>query len=255
VNRFQPVVRFYNQTGGNVGTSCKELHRKNGSVYKFGEAAACRHVGASAYPMVRAWAASVVMVIIGSMSDKSRHEAPASDESASETESGSETRAVSRQPVSLPRTPSRWIAPIALLIAAIAVALAAWALLRPPANAAHAPTAAQSADAKARACSAFKTVATAVSRQTHADLGPDQVAQAAVAANARESMAVGASYLLAKTDPDTPADLAAVMRSFATNLQDISMNALAGLPNQDPVQAGRLHDAQSDSDRIAQMCK
>jgi hypothetical protein len=191
------------------------------------------------------------MVIIGAMSDQTGQEAPYPDES---DESPSETRAVSHRPVSLPRTPSRWIAPIALLIAAIATGLAAWALLRPPANTAH-PTAAQSADAKARACNAFKTVATAVSLQTHADLGTDQVQQAAVAANARLSMTAGASYLLANTDPGTPADLATAMRSFATTLQDISMNALAGLSNADPVQASRLQDGQAASNRIALLCK
>ncbi len=151
---------------------------------------------------------------------------------------------------------SRWIAPIALLVAVIAVAVAVWALLRPlPASTPPAPTSQQSADAKGRACNAYHTVTAAVSLQTHADLGPDPVALQAVAANARLAMSTGASYLLARTDPATPAELAAAIRSFAANLQDISMNALAGVPNDDLAQAARLHDGEATSARIGDLCK
>lgn len=54
--------------------------------------------------------------------------------------------------------------------------------------------------------------------------------------NARLSMAAGGSYLLARLDPATPAPVAAAIRSFADNLQDIAMNALAGVSNDDPAQ-------------------
>ena len=155
-------------------------------------------------------------------------------------------------PPSAPRALPRWIAPAALVIALIAVAIAVWALLRPAsASTTPAATSQQTADAKGRACSAYTTVRTAVALQTHADLGSDPVAVQAVAANARLAMAAGGSYLLAHLDPATPADLAAAIRSFADNLQDITMNAAAGVPNVDPAQAARMRDGDAASARIA----
>ena len=93
---------------------------------------------------------------------------------------------VSLEPPSAPRALSRWIAPTALVIALIAVAVAVWALLRPPPALSPARASGQQiAAAKAGACGAYTTVSTAVSLQTHADLGRDSVAVQAVAANAR----------------------------------------------------------------------
>jgi hypothetical protein len=179
-----------------------------------------------------------VIAMIGAMPEATQEASPVSHGSASEP------------------LLSRWIAPLALLIAVIAVALAVWALLRPPSvSNAPTPTAAQSADAKGRACAAYTTVRTAVSLQTHGDLGPEPVAQAAIAANARLAMSAGSSYLVANTDAGTPADLAAAMRSFAANLADISMNAQAGVRNDDPAQAARLHDGEAINAKIAGLCK
>ena len=77
---------------------------------------------------------------------------------------------------------SRWLAPAALLVAVVAVALAIWALTSASSGA---PAAAkQAGDPKMRVCTALDTVAKAVTGQTHNDLGPDPVAQAAVAGNA-----------------------------------------------------------------------
>jgi hypothetical protein len=151
---------------------------------------------------------------------------------------------------------SRWVAPAALLIAVIAIAGAVWALLRQPAApAAKQPTSQQVADAKARACNAFTTVRSAVSLQTHADLGADPAAVQAVAANARLAMAAGGSHLLAHLDAATPPELAAAMRSLAAELQDIAMNALAGVGSDDPAQAARLRDGEAASGRIAELCR
>jgi hypothetical protein len=55
--------------------------------------------------------------------------------------------------------------------------------------------------------------------------------------------------------PNTPKDLGDAVRSFATNLQDIGMNALADVPNTDPAQAARLRDGEATRIRIAQLCK
>ena len=149
--------------------------------------------------------------------------------------------------------PSDWIAPLGLALAVVAVALAAWSLLRPAPD--PASSAEQQASAKTGTCKAFAMVSKAVILQTHADLGPDPVARETVAANARLAMFGGGSYLLAHIDPATPDDLAAAAKSFANGLQDIAMYALAGVPNIEATQAARLRDAESASNRVAQQCK
>ena len=159
------------------------------------------------------------------------------------------------------RTTPSWIAPVALLIAVIAVGLAVWSLMRAPEesapSAAGSPAAgaAQSGDAKAGICTAVDTVRNAVSRQTNADFGPDPVAREAVAANARLATVGGGSYLLARLDPQLPAELADAVRTFATDLQDIGMKQLAGIPNTDPALSDQLKAAQATSARITDLCK
>jgi hypothetical protein len=81
------------------------------------------------------------------------------------------------------------------------------------------------------------------------------VAVQAVAANARLAMSAGGSYLLARLDPATPPELAAAIRSFTDDLHDLTMTALAGVPNDDPAQAARLRDGQAQSTHIADLCK
>ena len=160
------------------------------------------------------------------------------------------------------KTQSSLIAPVALLVALAAGGLAGWAVLRGPSQAAEtsstsapAPTAEQSAQAKTRACGAFITVRNAISLQTHADAGPDPAAAQAVAANARLAMFGGGSYLLGHIDSNTQPDLSTAIRSFADTLQDISINALAGVPNSDPEQAPRLGDAEATSGRVDELCR
>lgn len=154
-----------------------------------------------------------------------------------------------------PAQPSRspgWVAIAALVVALIAAGGAGWALLRPtPQNASPAP-ASPGGDPKAEACAAYKTVSSAVYVQSHADPGAEVQG---VAANARLAMAGGATYLLAHLNPGTPADLGDAIRSFAAGLQDISMNALAGVPNSDPTQADRLRNAEALNTKIADLCK
>ena len=112
----------------------------------------------------------------------------------------------------------------------------------------------EAADATARACAAFATVRQAVVLQTHADGGSDPVAATAVAANARLAMSAGGAYLLGRLDPATPRQLASAIRSFAEVLEDIAMNALAGIANDDPTQAARLREAEVASARVAAFC-
>jgi hypothetical protein len=147
----------------------------------------------------------------------------------------------------------RWAAPVALLVAVVAVALAIWALMSASSNA---PAAAQQAgDPKMRVCTAFDTVSKAVTGQTHADLGPDPVAQAAVAGNARLALVGGGQYLLSRLDSATPTELADPVRSFANDLQDVGMYALAGVSNSDPEQAARLTQADLARKQIVELCK
>jgi len=152
---------------------------------------------------------------------------------------------------------SRWLAPAALLIALIAVGVAVWALLRPQQATTAAPhyTDQQVAAARGRACTAAKTVISAVALQTHGDPGQDPVAIQAVAANARLAMVGGATYLMNNLDPATPPPLNPAIRSFATDLQEIAINALAGVGNADPAQADRLRDGEAVSRQIVDACK
>jgi hypothetical protein len=156
-------------------------------------------------------------------------------------------------------TPAGWFAPVALVLAVIAVGLAGWSLVRsnsePAAGAPPTFTSQQTADAKTRACGTFDTVRKSVTMQTNSDLGPDPVAKEAVAANARLAVLGGGQYLLSSLDPATPPQIADAVRSFANNLQDIGMNQLLSVPNTDPALAGLLNDAQTASQQITDLCK
>jgi hypothetical protein len=160
------------------------------------------------------------------------------------------------------------VAPLALVVALVGAGLAGLALYRSeretPSPAAAGPavgigqpdaTEQQPGAARAQLCEAFATVKNAVTIQTHANLGPDPVALQAVAANARLAMIGGADYLQRRIDPAAPADLVGAVRSFTNDLQDIGVNALAGVGNDDAAQAARLKAAQTASDQIAELCK
>lgn len=148
----------------------------------------------------------------------------------------------------------RWATPVLALIAIAALAVAVWALLdsadNPPS-----PTTQQITDAKGRACTAYTTVRTEVARQTHVEPASDPVASQAVAANARLAMAFGADYLLGHLDPAVPPQLAELIRSLAVDLQDLTINALAGVGDADPGQVARMHDVEAKSTKIVELCK
>jgi hypothetical protein len=145
----------------------------------------------------------------------------------------------------------RWLAPAALLVAVVAGVLAVWALM----SASSGASVKLAGDPKMRVCTAFNTVSQAVTGQTHNDLGPDPVAQAAVAGNARLALLGGGQYLLSRLDSATPSELADPVRSFANDLQDIGIYALAGVPNTDAAQAARLTQADLTRKQIVDLCK
>lgn len=163
----------------------------------------------------------------------------------------------SRRPAQQPRSSglSPWLAPAALLIALVAVGLAAWALTSALSTAKSTATAQLPGDPKMRVCTAFDTVTKAVTLQTHNDLGNDPVAQNAVAGNARLALLGGGQYLMGRLDSATPSQLADAVRSFAQDLEDIGVNALAGVPNRDPAQAARLSQGDLGRQQIVNLCK
>ena len=148
---------------------------------------------------------------------------------------------------------ARVVALLSLLVAMGAIGVAAWALVM--AWPQHKETAQPSAESKQTVCAAFDTVSRAVQLQTHADLGPDPIAQQAVAGNARLSLVGGGEYLRSRLDDQTPPDLAEAVRLFANNLDEIGMNALAGATNDDPQQAARLSAGEDGRNKIAGLCK
>ena len=146
-----------------------------------------------------------------------------------------------------------FVAVAALVVAVLAVAVAIWAVVRSSDEAG--PSAQASEDAKAQTCAAFETVQRAVMVQTNADLGPDPIAMAAVAANARLATTGGGQYLLNHLDPATPSELADAVDGFANNLLDLGMGQLAGTSTNDPAQADRMTEIQTLSTQIANLCR
>ena len=142
---------------------------------------------------------------------------------------------------------------LSLIVALTAIGVAAWALVMawPQDDETEQP----SAESKVKVCAAVDTVGKAVQLQTHADLGPDPIAQTAVAGNARLALIGGGESLLSRLDDQTPPELADAVRSFANNLDDIGMNALAGVTNEDPQQAARLPAGEAGRNKIADLCK
>ncbi len=142
----------------------------------------------------------------------------------------------------------------ALAVAVLSLGVALFALLRPAADPEY--TDGQRDDAKAAICAAFLTVRTGVATNTNVEpAGADIAGARGVAANARVALFDGGQYLLARLDPATPADLADQIRKFGNQLMDIGAAATAGVPNTDPVQAGRLEDAETASTAISGLCQ
>ena len=153
------------------------------------------------------------------------------------------------------RSPWRWATAALAVVAVAATGVAVWALMRPTADDPSAPTAQQVADAKGRACEAYAKVRTAVALQTQASPGTDPVAAQAVAANARLAMAVGSEHLVDNLSPAVPADLAGLLRTLATDLQDLTIDALAGTADGEAGQVERLKALETNSTKIVELCK
>jgi hypothetical protein len=187
---------------------------------------------------------------------------------AEPVDAGPEERVVEREPEVRPRSGAgKWLGLAALLLALVALAIAVINVVRPdltekfdktPVTTAAAPAGPsqqQVADAKNRACEAYNSVGAAVTFRSGIELSPDPVQAEIVNINARQSFAVGNDYLLSHIDPATPPPLAGAIRNFAGDLQDLAVTALAGVPNDDPAQAGRLQNMVDLNGQINELCK
>lgn len=143
-----------------------------------------------------------------------------------------------------------------LVIAVLALGVAAVALIRPTAGTPEYTDAERGAAIDA-SCAAFETVRAGVQMNTNVTPpgGSGDIGGAlAVAANARVALYDGGQYLLARLDPATPDELADQIRTFGNQLMDIGAASTAGVPNSDPVQAGRLEQAEAAGNTIAGLC-
>jgi hypothetical protein len=154
-----------------------------------------------------------------------------------------------------PRVSSRLAIAVPVLISLVALGLASWALLRTPADTPPPPTAQQIADARGAACTAYTRVRTAVALQSQAYPGADPNGPQLVAVNARLAMAVGSQHIVDNLGPAVPSELAGLLRSVATGLQDLAVNALAGTSGDEAGQVARLRELEATSQRIVELCK
>lgn len=146
---------------------------------------------------------------------------------------------------------------LSLAVAVVSLCVAVFTLLRTLGGEAE-YTDAQRSEATSAICAAFETVRTGVATNTNIEApggSGDIVGALAVAANARIALLDGGQYLMARLDPATPTELASDVRRFANQLMDIGAAATAGVPNTDPVQAGRLQDAQAASTAVSDRCR
>jgi hypothetical protein len=148
---------------------------------------------------------------------------------------------------------SRWAVPAALLISVVAIAVAIWALVNESSRASAGTI--LPGDPKTRVCTAFDTVSKAVPLQTNMEMGPDPVARSSVSANARLALFGGGQYLLNQLDAATPKKLADPVRTFANDLRDIGMNALADVQSSDTDQVFRMARGDTTRLQIADLCK
>lgn len=145
----------------------------------------------------------------------------------------------------------------ALALAVLSLGVAVFALFGAPADEPEF-TDGERSDAKVAICAAFETVTKGVAMNTNLQPpgGSGDIAGAlAVAANARVALSDGGQYLLARLAPAAPADLTREIVSFGNQLMDIGAAATAGVPNTDPVQAGRLTAAEAASTAITGLCR
>lgn len=161
----------------------------------------------------------------------------------------------------------RWLGLAALLVALAALAIALINVIRPdwtekfdktPVTTAAPPPGPSQQEidaAKAKTCDAYNAVGAAVTARTNTPIGPDPLQTEIININARQAFSTGHDFLMTRVDPATPPPLAEAIRNFATNLEDVAINSLAGVNNDDAVQAGRLQSMVDLNGQINELCK
>lgn len=142
-----------------------------------------------------------------------------------------------------------WIAPAALVLAAVGTVLSLWAVKTAADNA----PVALAGDSKVRVCSAFNTVANAVRLQTNG--GAEPLPEALAATNSRQALLAGGDYLLQQLDAKTPDDLAAAVSGFANDMQVLGLNYLGGAVSTDPAQTELVKRADASMTGVSELCQ
>ena len=142
-----------------------------------------------------------------------------------------------------------WVAPVALVLAAIGTLLSLWAMKTASDNA----PVALSGESKVRVCSAFATVSKAVKLQTNG--GPEPLPEPLAATNSRQALLAGGEYLRQQIDGKTPGDLAAAAMAFADEIQILGLNYLGGAVSTEPAQADLIKRADASMNKVADLCK
>ncbi len=167
-----------------------------------------------------------------------------------------EEQSPSKKPVPFPRwsAASRWLTYAALVLAVIAVTLAALAYFHPAHN--KASVAQQGGDAKANVCSAFASARQAVVINTHMQSPNinDQVAELAVATNARLALIGSGSYLHERIAANSaaPADLLNAATSLANTVEQLGINYLTDASPD--AQAPIRKDLDTDIKQLVKLC-
>lgn len=150
------------------------------------------------------------------------------------------------------------VAAAALVIALIAGGVAGWTLYSfKQATKEPAADSAETTAAKLAVCDATILVRKGISANNTLPIpggDGDQVGALLKAANARVALVNGAQYLMTKLTPQVPDDLSDTVHKFANTLVEIGAAAATGLPNDDPEQANRLHDADTYAAQINDEC-
>ena len=142
---------------------------------------------------------------------------------------------------------SCWTMFAALTIAVIALILTVVQWIHPWShnNASPAFTNQQVKDAKADACTAYKTVHRAVVTNTHLESSSDG-GPLAVATSARLALYGGGAHLIERLTREsaTPVDLTKAITALATTREDLGINYRAGTPDFTPEQLRQSLDGQ-----------
>ena len=166
---------------------------------------------------------------------------------------------ISPAPVAQPSKVSRWLPLVALVIALLAVAGAAYGYFFPNESAAAAGKYSdqQVKDAKKHICETFKIVDRAVVRNSHLK-NPDNggpIGALSVATAQRFAFYDGGDFLRDRvaSEPATPKDLADDANALGTQLEELSIGYLAGA--QDFAQDELRQNLDDKIKKIVEICK